>query len=550
MEIDLAIRNACETLLSEMLPEGRWEGELSSSALATAVAAFALKSAGKVELAERGLRWLEDHRNEDGGWGDSPESPGNFTTTLLCRCALDMEAGDPEKLADEILRFYGDDRTFSVPILTMCMLSGKLGDNWSIIPQLPFELAVVPHRFYHVLNLPVVSYALPALIAIGLVRHRHKPQAWAIHRNGLVKRVLEILRRIQPESGGFLEAAPLTGFVAMSLIAAGEGDHPVTQSCLRFLETTVRKDGSWPIDVNLSTWVTSLSVRALNGELSDAQKNAIRNHLIKTQWQEEHPFTHAAPGGWGWTYEQGAVPDADDTAAALIALHQLGQTGKPAPHVEQTFQSAQKGILWLMQLQNRDGGIPTFCRGWGRLPFDRSCPDLTAHMIRAFSVWRNEVDDNFGAAMFDSIQIGIEYLEKEQRPDGSWLPLWFGSQSNPKHENPVYGTCRVLEALIELDEKEFPKAGSMKARGFRWLENAQREDGGWGDSIEETALAAGMTGKGVDKLLDLTAGGAQFSASPIGLYFASLWYSEKLYPLVFTVEALKRIDPVDNIEGL
>jgi squalene-hopene/tetraprenyl-beta-curcumene cyclase len=526
MEIDQAIRNASEKLLAELLPEGRWEGELSSSALATAVASFALKQAGKPELAERGFQWLRDHRNADGGWGDSPQSPSNFTTTLLCRCALDMETGDPEKLAAEILRFYGEDRTFSVPILTMCMLSGKLGGDWSVVPQLPFELAVFPHKFYRFLNLPVVSYALPALIAIGLVRHRHQPVKSAFYRNGLVSKVLGILHSIQPESGGFLEAAPLTGFVAMSLIGAGQGEHPVVTNGIRFLEETVRADGSWPIDINLSSWVTSLAVRALEGDLTNEQRDAIRDHLIKTQWKEEHPFTHAEPGGWGWTNQQGGVPDADDTAAALIALRQLG--------CETAI--AEKGIMWLMDLQNRNGGMPTFCKGWGKLPFDRSCPDLTAHMIRAFSLWRDEMDENCWAAMFDAILTGVNYLEREQRPDGSWVPLWFGSQSNPDQENPVYGTCRVLEALIGLDEQEFPKVARMKACAFRWLEKCSLE----GLCLEELALVAGMTGKGVDLLLEKTAKGTRFPASPIGLYFASLWYSEKLYPLIFSVEALKR----------
>ena len=83
--------------------------------------------------------------------------------------------GAPGEVVESILAFYGKDRTFSVPILTMGMLSGKLGDDWSLLPQLPFELAVFPHRFYRFLRLPVVSYALPALIAIGLVRHVHKP---------------------------------------------------------------------------------------------------------------------------------------------------------------------------------------------------------------------------------------------------------------------------------------------------------------------------------------------------------------------------------------
>ena len=43
------------------------------------------------------------------------------------------------------------------------------------MPQLPFELAALPFRFFQTIRLPVVSYALPALIAIGLVRHAQRP---------------------------------------------------------------------------------------------------------------------------------------------------------------------------------------------------------------------------------------------------------------------------------------------------------------------------------------------------------------------------------------
>jgi squalene-hopene/tetraprenyl-beta-curcumene cyclase len=531
--MNTALKNARERLLAGLTPEGRWEGELSSSALATAVASFALKTAGKAELAESGFQWLENHRNADGGWGDSPESPSNFATTLLCRCALDEEVGSPQEVVRSILEHYGADRTFSVPILTMCMLAGKLGDDWSVVPQLPFELAVFPHRFYKILRLPVVSYALPALIAIGLVRHMNRPTRCSFVRNQLVARALDILQKIQPASGGFLEAATLTGFVAMSLAGAGYGSHPVAQSCFRFLENTVRADGSWPIDINLSSWVTSLAVRALDGSLSNEQKDRIRSYLLKTQWKEEHPFTHAAPGGWGWTYAQGGVPDADDTAAALIALHHLGCDTN----------TAEKGIQWLLDLQNRDGGMPTFCKGWGKLPFDRSCPDLTAHMIRAFTAWRGAVDSGLFEKMKHAIRRGLRYLETQQRADGSWISLWFGNQTDPKHENPVYGTVRVLEALRELNEAEFPIVGKMKQRGFQWLESTQNPDGSRGDSVEETALAAGMTGKGLERLLEMTQNGTEFPAAPIGLYFASLWYSEKMYPLIFTVEAFQRYTP-------
>jgi squalene-hopene/tetraprenyl-beta-curcumene cyclase len=47
--------------------------------------------------------------------------------------------------------------------------------------------------------------------------------------------------------------------------------------------------------------------------------------------------------------------------------------------------------------------------------------------------------------------------------------------------------------------------------------------------------------RGTDALLTLTKSGAHTPASPIGLYFARLWYSEKLYPLLFTITALRRV---------
>jgi squalene-hopene/tetraprenyl-beta-curcumene cyclase len=527
-QIAAALRSSRALLLAELSPDGRWDGELSSSALATAIASFALGLAGRTLSAERGLEWLRLHRNADGSWGDSPESPGNFTATLLCRCALQEETGTPEETAQSILDAYGNDRTFSAPILAMALLSGRLGSDWTLLPQLPFELAAVPHRFYKWIRLPVVSYALPALIAVGLLRHIQRPARFSFFRNLLVPKVLEILHRIQPESGGFLEAAPLTGFVAMCLTGAGFRDHPVTQACLHFLQDTVRRDGSWPIDVNLSTWLTSLAVRALGNALPEECKAPLREHLLKTQWKKEHPFTHAAPGGWGWTDSQGGVPDADDTAAALLALHALGCD--PAP--------AEQGIRWLLGLQNRDGGMPTFCKGRGHLPFDRSCPDLTAHAIRACAAWRDRMPPRLQKKADRLIRRSLRYLQAEQQPDGAWIPLWFGSQHRADSANPVYGTVRVLQALRALDQSEFPSAGPMEARGIRWLKSNRNPDGSWGHSIEESALASGITGQGLERLMEQTLNGTVFPAAPIGLYFAKLWYSEKLYPLLFTVEAL------------
>jgi squalene-hopene/tetraprenyl-beta-curcumene cyclase len=251
----------------------------------------------------------------------------------------------------------------------------------------------------------------------------------------------------------------------------------------------------------------------------------------------------------------GAVPDADDTPGTLMALHALASGD---PHVRA---AAERGVAWLLGLQNRDGGMPTFCRGWGRLPFDRSAPDITAHSLRAWARWRGQVDPALSHRMVRASERAMRYLARVQRADGSWVPLWFGNQAMVDSENPVYGTARVLQALVETGHA----CSSMALRGVQWLLSVQAEEGGWSGgpggtpSIEETALAVealtgwwgdgagesghgvqGAVARGVNWLMTRTEQGARFDAAPIGLYFAKLWYSEKLYPIVFTLSALSR----------
>lgn len=560
---DVFRNNARASLLAHLTERGSFAGELSASALSTATAsvAFAL-SANATEnttharLAERARTWLAAHQNDDGGWGDTMDSPSNISTTTLCWSALGFGDADgdvihraeawltaacgdlsPTSLARTIRARYGKDHTFSTPILLTCAIGGRLGDDgWGLVPALPFELAATPHAWFKALNMRVVSYALPALIAVGQARHFHRP-SWNPLRALTRKRTLRILERIQPSSGGFLEAAPLTSFVSMSLLSMGMHDHTVVKRGLGFLVDTARDDGSWPIDTNLDVWTTTLAVNALGASAGDAT----RKWLGEQQYGAIHPYTHAAPGGWAWTDLPGGVPDADDTAGALLALRKLDPDAGSA---------ASCGITWLLDLQNRDGGIPTFCRGWGKLPFDQSCPDITAHAIRAWRAWSDEVPD-LRRRIDNATKRAVRYLEKSQRGDGAWVPLWFGNQAEPNEENPLYGTTRVLLAHDILP-------AHVRDRATSWLVNAQHDDGGFGaapgvsPTIEETALAtealamqaepfAARIERATAWLAAATADGTRFPASPIGLYFAKLWYSERLYPIIFTVSALERV---------
>jgi len=286
--------------------------------------------------------------------------------------------------------------------------------------------------------------------------------------------------------------------------------------------------------------VTALGAGGLPAD--DAART--RAWLLACQHRRRHAYTGSAPGGWAWTDLSGGVPDADDTAAALLALRALGGDATEA---------ARQGVRWLLGLQNSDGGWPTFCRGWGRLPFDRSAPDLTAHALRAVATWPGLASASRGRR---AVKRGLDYLHRVQRPNGSWVPLWFGNQHAWGCENAVYGTARVLAAYRDLGLASCHEAQV----GVAWLVSAQNPDGGWGgaagvpSSVEESALAvdalAGWAGEGdagaacrrgrAYLVARVRQGGLEHPA-PIGLYFARLWYAEKLYPVVWTVSALGRV---------
>ena len=595
-KIQYQLNETGKLIASELKPEGFWEGRLSSSALGVAVAVVALHFDNAVQNASeirKGILWLQKNINSDGSYGDTPESKGNVSTSLLVYAALNLYAASDEQIkatqqkvagylsslkidvqspqvAKFILAHYQKDYTFSVPILAMCGVCGVPGeDAFNHIPQLPFELSLLPRKFYRLLNLSVVSYAIPALVAVGILIYKKKKSNlfWRVIRRFSIKKAMTILHRMLPESGGFLEAIPLTAFVSLSLINSGFADTDVVEKGIQFLKRTQREDGGWPIDVDLSTWVTSLSVKAFRGKLegflNSDQEDKIADYFRLIQNGKIHPFNGTGPGGWGWTNYSGSVPDGDDTPGAMLALLKL----EPKSKIKHEVLNAAN---WLKELQNSDGGFPTFSRGWGKLPFDQSCSDLTGHCLLAVSeVVENYQDELSGEESENLKKIfegALQYLEKKQAENGSWLPLWFGNQLTANHTNPVYGTAKVVTYLKDAalhnwhSTQNKDKLEKMIRKGNDFLVRIQNEDGSWGGdknipgTIEETSLAVSALISGENlvicesglKWLEETIMEKGFVSAPIGLYFASLWYDEKMYPLTAYLEALARTEETFN----
>jgi squalene-hopene/tetraprenyl-beta-curcumene cyclase len=129
--------------------------------------------------------------------------------------------------------------------------------------------------------------------------------------------------------------------------------------------------------------------------------------------------------------------------------------------------------------------------------------------------------------------------------------------------NPAYGTARVIRGLASPLALKSPDIEQARRRCAAWLLAAQNPAGYWGGaagapaSIEETGVileALAMPDrsfasqdldnaleKGARWLIEASAMGQRTPPAPIGLYFARLWYYEDLYPLIFALRGLRRV---------
>jgi squalene-hopene/tetraprenyl-beta-curcumene cyclase len=585
-------------LLAETSSAGTWVGRLSSSPLATASAISALAiverhapTAGGRLLDERrecvlselivgSLRWLAQHQNSDGGWGDTDSGPSTLAATMLVRAAFALTftpASDPGMLdrADAFIAARGGvkglkqqyGKTLAAPILAHYALAGLV--DWKHVPSLPLELALVPPSLWQQRNVAAGSYWLPAVVAVSQARRFHRPGKLPLVnrlRSPALSESLATVERLQPASGGFLECTPLTGLVVMSLASSGLAGHPIVRRGIEFLLSTVRPDGSWPIARNLAMWNTTLAVNALHAAGEDPSELHCISWILDYQQRlpEESGGTR---GGWSWSDAPGSMPNSDDTAGALLALHAAFESG----HRDRAriLPAVAAGMAWLLELQNSDGGWPMFARGRSQLPFFASAPDLSAHALRALHVWRRELaraESDGEIDRFDwdrrltrAIEAGLRYLATAQQCDGSWIPLRFGSHHHPQGANPIYGTSRVLVAFSELEVLDNPVA----RRGLDWLTAQRRPDGGFSSAatapatLEETSLAVEAlvlcgqspaheeaAERGLQWITSAIEANRHHEPSPIGLYFGKLRYSDRQYPLVMTTAVSRSSRPV------
>jgi len=341
-----------------------------------------------------------------------------------------------------------------------------------------------------------------------------------------------MLQRFE-RSDGLGAIFPPIVFSLVALRALGYDDtRPEVVECFRQLEDLVLRDpdsGAIRLQPCKSpVWDTAIAVRALAAGGIGADDPAMLRAL---KWLLDQQISRrgdwcetvaAEPGGWCFEFHNDFYPDSDDTAMVLMALAEQfadridcrerppwrseirsdGNRGdsrnategvpysrsaahcsepEPIALMARTAEAIDRGLTWMLAMQNDDGGWGAFDRNNNRqflcyVPFadhnamiDPSTPDLTGRVLEALGRLGRRIGD-------PAVDRAVAYLRRTQEADGSWFGRW--------GVNYVYGTWQGLVGLASVGVgQDDPAVGA----GARWLLSTQQQSGGWGESADSYA---------------------------------------------------------------
>ena len=520
-------RRAAAYLIDKQIPEGGWElfpgGGVEITASVKAY--FALKLTGhdpSEEYMTRARQAILAH-----GGADAVNSYTRFYLALLGQIPYEQcPAVPPEFLLApkwfpaNIYAVSAWSRTIIVPLSIMWahqpsrQLDARMGirelflrepKDWPPLrcPDLPGGTGLFSwDRFFRVVDRAIK----------WCQRHRVTP----LRRGALAKAEAWMLKRFECSDGlGAIFPPIVWSIVALRCLGYAD-DSPEVLECHKQLDALIIEDEETDTirlqPCKSPIWDTALTIRALvacgvrpeRAEMGQAVDWLLDKQILRPgDWAET---VNVAPGGWAFEYANDFYPDTDDTAMALMALQsQYAAHSEPSDalppdlrvadedesdggghveRIEKTATAIQRGMDWMLAMQNDDGGWGAFDRNNNRrflcyVPFadhnamiDPSTPDLTGHVLGALGELGRRTGD-------PAVDRAVAYLHRSQEANGSWLGRW--------GVNYLYGTGEAMTGLAEVGVAHDDPA---MVAGANWLLASQQPCGGWGESPKSYANPA------------------------------------------------------------
>ncbi len=292
-----------------------------------------------------------------------------------------------------------------------------------------------------------------------------------------------ILERVEPD-GTFYNYFSATFLMIFALMSLGYSKNdPLIVKAIEGLKSMKTEINGLPHMqyTTADVWNTSLISMALQiAEVSpeDPVIKKANSYLLTRQQQKIGDWVihnpDGLPGGWGFADQNTLHPDIDDTTASLRSI------SRAVPDNPQYQSAWNRGMNWLLSMQNDDGGWASFEKNvdspWiDLIPIkksefifaDPSSADLTGRTLEFLGNYTNLPGNH------QIVNKAEKWVVKNQEKDGSWYGRWGICY--------LYGTWSAVTGLTAVGHDSNHK--SIR-QAVDWIKSIQNSDGGWGESCK------------------------------------------------------------------